>query len=102
MELSETGLGTTREIGVGEELLLRLPENPTTGFRWQITCSGDGELQPLDDRFELGGDALPGSAGQRVLRFVARKPGTVQLSAAYRRPWEPGSQPARQLTLTIR
>jgi inhibitor of cysteine peptidase len=101
-EVGEEDFGRARELEVGDELVIRLPENPTTGFRWHITSSGDGDLQTVDDSFEPGSVvALPGSAGHRVIRLVARTAGRVRLSLAHQRSWSPLDVTPQQLTITI-
>jgi inhibitor of cysteine peptidase len=103
VELSTAGGGTYR-LARNEEVVVRLPENPTTGYRWHITHSGDGELVPTGDAHVMGPDgATPGAAGQRVLRFVARKSGSVSLKAVMRRPWEAAdaAQETRVYTFAI-
>ena len=93
----------TRELRVGDELILRLPENPTTGFRWQVQPSADPALRRIDDRFEPGsGSPLPGASGTRVLKFAASSPGTVQLSLAHRQAWEPSGGTEQRLEVVIR
>ncbi|NML13647.1 protease inhibitor I42 family protein [Azohydromonas caseinilytica] len=90
IEISAQDPGASHTLALGDELSLHLDENPTTGYRWQFTQSGAGELALVDDRFVTGSAApAPGAGGQRVLRFVARKPGEVRLEVANRRAWEP-------------
>lgn len=102
MEAGESDLGTTRVMSLGDELVVRLPENPSTGFRWQLVVSGDGELTIVDDHFEPGGNRLPpGSAGTRVVRYRSTRTGTVQLQAENRRVWEPSGGTPRVLTIRI-
>jgi predicted secreted protein len=103
IELTESALGGTHEVRLGDELSIRLNENATTGYRWHVTASGDGALQQLDDSFQPGGTSLPpGSAGVRVLRFAATRPGTVHVSLANRRAWEQDPAQQRHLTVVIR
>jgi len=103
VEIQGPGLPPTRELRVGDELILRLPENPTTGFRWQVNPSADPALRRVDDRFEPGsGSPLPGAGGTRVFTFAASSPGTVQLSLAHRQEWEPTGGTEQRLVIVIR
>jgi inhibitor of cysteine peptidase len=88
IEISDGDAPARRTLAQADELVLRLAESPTTGFRWQLGQSGTGELGLVDDRFVSGGPA-PGAAGHRLIRFVARKPGQVRLEAVLRRAWGP-------------
>lgn len=102
IEITTTDTGSRYELAQGDELTLRLSENPTTGYRWQLTQSGAGELALVDDRFVAGATPpVPGSAGQRVLRFVARRPGEVRLEAAARRAWEPAGTELERRVYTV-
>lgn len=90
IEISESDLPAPRTLARGDEVVVRLPENPTTGYRWQVTPSGVGELALLEERFVPGsGNAGVGASGDRVLRFQGRKQGEVKLEAVLRREWDP-------------
>ena len=71
----------------GDTLVVRLAENPTTGFRWAVTQAAAGVLQPLSDDFEAGGTA-PGAGGARVLRYRVSATGEASLALQLARPWE--------------
>jgi len=101
LALDAASEGSTWSIGRDEHVTLRLPENPTTGFRWEVTLSGSGELAAAGDRFIAGtGDASPGAGGTRVLDYIGRRPGTVQITAVNRRSWDSGP-PAQTKAFTI-
>ena len=104
MRSIEAGFAAPQELGLGDEFVLRLPENPTTGFRWQVSWTGDAALEIVDDQFEPGSaGSLPGAAGRRILRYVARKTGTLQLVAVHQRSWDAASKTdQKQQTIVIR
>ena len=78
----------TAELRIGERLIARLPENPSTGYTWAIDET-DRQLLTLD-----GTDYTPaeigsiGARGQRTFTFTARQPGEVVLQFKYWRFWE--------------
>jgi predicted secreted protein len=90
---------------VGDELVIRLAENPTTGHVWELQQAGEGTLRIADNRFEAGspegGLPAPGAAGYRVVRLVGERPGTVHLQAVERRPWEPPEKALQTRAFTI-
>jgi inhibitor of cysteine peptidase len=88
VELAQEDSGRRRTLSVGEVLVIRLAENPTTGYRWQAEFDS-GRLQASDDRFEPSSD-LPGAAGMRYLTFRALAPGETRLRLVNRRAWESG------------
>jgi inhibitor of cysteine peptidase len=71
-------------IRPGETVEVRLAENPTTGYRWQ--------LEPLDadvaDAYTAS-SAAAGAGGMRVFRVTARSAGDAEVRATLRRSWEP-------------
>jgi inhibitor of cysteine peptidase len=105
IEISDSDSGSSHLMSRGEELMVRLRENPTTGHRWQLTQAGTGKLELVEDRFEAAGDgSAPGTGGHRVVRFVAEQTGSVQLEAEERRQWDqpsPSNQ-RRHYTIVVR
>jgi inhibitor of cysteine peptidase len=105
IEISDSDSGSSHLLSRGEEVLVRLRENPTTGYRWQLTQAGAGRLGLVDDRFEAGSDAsAPGTGGHRVVRFVAEQTGSVRLEAEERRQWDQASasNQRRHYTIVVR
>lgn len=78
--LSELDNHRLVETAVGDQIVVRLPENPTTGFRWQLEWA-EGAVQSEDDSFELGPSPQIGSGGVREFRFRVRgaQPGRIEL-----------------------
>ena len=79
MTLDEHADGRTVDLRVGQELEIRLTENPTTGFRWQIESSGGpaGELQPLDRQVEQHAIPIRNYCAERSFCTVRQFDGLV-------------------------
>lgn len=84
----------TLNISVGKRFVIRLDENPTTGYVWAI--DGKTELLGLESS-DYVSDTPPnkngevhivGGGGQRSFTFVAQKAGTVTLKLKHWRSWE--------------
>ncbi len=86
--LTKADNGKTLTLKPGQTLILRLAENPTTGYRWSIPSLNAQVLQLTDDRFESSSSAAIGGGGQRVLTFQAQQPGQISLSLKSKREWE--------------
>lgn len=88
----------------GQQLILTLPSNPTTGFRWILRDAAPGALQSLGPEvYSNPEDAgLVGSAGQSTWRFQARQAGAGRLLLTYQRPWETGVAPAHTFDCALR
>ena len=92
--------GAQHAVKPGTEIVLRLPENATTGYRWDVSQSGSGELRLVEDRFEQQPDAAGiGAGGVRIVRFRAGAAGQARLEAVERRSWQPGSETHRKTFL---
>jgi inhibitor of cysteine peptidase len=87
----------------GQELLLSLRSNPSTGFRWEVKEAASGVLKSLGPEvYSNPEDAgLVGSAGQSSWRYRAENPGHGHLLLVYRRPWEVGVAPASSFDCQI-
>ena len=78
--------GTSVTVGAGETVVVRLPENASTGYRWQVS---GGEM----DNLELlpGSTSYPdrgiGSGGDATFAVRALRAGTARLVLERRRSW---------------
>src|SRR3989338_9489453 len=86
-----------------QTLILTLPSNPTTCFRWQLKEAAAPALRSLGPEVysnpeEVG---LVGSAGQSTWRFQAAQPGEGRLLLLYQRPWETEVAPAERFDCLI-
>jgi inhibitor of cysteine peptidase len=106
LELRDSDSGSTRTIRSGDEIVIRLAENPTTGYAWEIRQAGEGALRVVESRFEGGGaegggGPAPGAGGQRVVRLAGERAGTVRIEAVERRPWDPPAEAQQRREFTI-
>lgn len=92
------------QLRQGQEFNLRLPSNPTTGFRWTLRANAAPQLRLLGPEvYTVPEEAgLVGSAGVSTWRFRAMQPGEALLGLDYARPWEIGVAPARQVECRIK
>lgn len=100
-ELTEEDSGSTIAVGLGEELLVRLGSNLSTGWRWDL----DGELpQQLEQVGEVQYflSPQPGAGGTEEWRFRAKTAGDALLRMKYWRSFEPAVEPARAFVVTAR
>jgi len=93
-------LGTRPNIEAKAEhpVEIRLPANPSTGYRWML----DPPLQSgriLSESYESGAkDGRVGAPGAQIIQVVFPREGRFNLKLAYRRLWEPLSVPPAQTT----
>ena len=94
--VSETGV-QKGEIAVGEIFSIKLPCNPTTGFKWEVKSINRKIAAPAGPAEFQEKPAVPGmvgAGGTCVLRIKGVKPGKTKAIMVYRRSWEKG-EPAK-------
>ncbi|VVN70719.1 protease inhibitor I42 family protein [Pseudomonas fluorescens] len=91
------------QLKTGQNLILTLPSNPTTGYRWAIQDSAGGVLHRLSPEvYSNPKDAgLVGSAGQSTWRFQASAAGSGRLRLTYQQPWAPEVAPVETFDCAI-
>ena len=101
MLIEEGADGRTIEMRVGQELELRLAENPTTGYRWRLESNGEPACALLDDSFDppRGGYGRGGSHGWH---FRARQAGEGRIALASRRGHGDGGSASRTFAVAVR
>ncbi len=90
-------------VSSGQLLMLTLPSNPTTGFRWVLRDGAETVLESLGPEvYSNPEDAgLVGSAGLSTWRFNVKQAGAGHLRLAYQRPWETEVAPAKTFDCAI-
>ncbi len=86
---TETANGTTVQETLGDEFNVRLSENPTTGYSWNLTSTAG--LERVSDQYLPSKTSGPmaGAGGVHSYFYKAVKPGDQGLHGEYRRPWVP-------------
>ena len=102
--ISESYDGKMVDLAVGQMVELRLKENPTTGFRWQIGRDGTPACRITDDFTEPANkDSLPapGQGGTHIWRIEGVQAGVCNMALTYGRAWETGRTPAMTFEVQI-
>ena len=91
VSVTKANNGQSIEVRQGDEIILRLPENPTTGYRWHIDRA-DGLEQAMSEHTTGSDQRDPnprfGQGGVREFRFRAKEPGARRLELKHWREWE--------------
>ena len=99
--LTEVDKGKTIDVHQGTEVLIRLKENPTTGYRWAIDQIDDTVLPLQSSNFSSTPSAGVGAGGTRIFTFTAKQPGTVHLQLKLWREWQGDSSIIERYDVTI-
>ncbi len=87
---------------VGDTIIVKLAENPTTGYSWNMTYSNGLDLQE-DEYMDPGTDEVLGASGSHRWTFEVTETGEQSISAIYMRPWEEktGSEDTFNLNIMV-
>lgn len=81
---------TLLEMNVGQTLELTLPENPTTGYIWQVAKPQN--ILKVEEIYQQdplkGQQAMVGVGGEKLFRFTALQPGEEWIHVKHSRAWE--------------
>ena len=84
-ELDEQDDGKKAALAVGEELTLTLPENPTTGHRWEVDANSTPVCELVSEEFVPPSGTAVGAGGHRRWRFRGAKAGHGDVTLTYAR-----------------
>jgi len=97
MELTARDNGQSREVRQGEAIVLRLDENPSTGYAWEIAAS-DGLTLHADRYHPREG---MGASGTREYHFKVERQGVCRLRLRLRRSWDREAKGAKEYVITL-
>jgi len=90
MTFSKADQEKAQVLAPGASFEIRLPENPTTGYIWEVEHISEAvaglereafEQEPADPR-------IVGRGGTKIFVFKAREPGAGEIALRLRRPWQ--------------
>jgi predicted secreted protein len=84
--------GDDISVKEGDEFVIALPANPSTGYAW---TAGDNPDVTFESSHQTQGGNQPGAPGTQELSFRADHAGQSTLVLAYSRSFEPGVPPAK-------
>jgi inhibitor of cysteine peptidase len=101
LSLTSADNGKAYTVTPHTAVVLTLPSNASTGYRWQLKPVDKSVLRLVSHRYLQPKKSLPGAPGEERWRFTAVGAGSVQLRLVYVRSWEK-NKPARRFGVTIR
>ena len=95
--------GATISVNKSADITVKLKENPTTGYQWNLTVSPG--LTEVNDTYVSSDPSgkLMGAGGTRIWDLTASGTGKQTIHAVYRRSWEPvtGNETAFDMTVIV-
>lgn len=104
-EVTSSDNGRTISVRPRDEIVVVLPENATTGFRWAVDSLGDAVTLTQDGY--PSPDEPPrteqvfGRGGLREFRFEVVSPGTTTLTMKLWREWEGDASVVEHFALVV-
>jgi inhibitor of cysteine peptidase len=86
-------------VQVGDEFMIELEANPTTGYEWHLQFDS-GKVTLLSQQFKQKGGGV-GAGGVQHFRLKASNPGQTTIRAIYKRSWEANSLEEHSFTVNI-
>ncbi len=91
--------GRSVSASVGDAVVIKLPENPTTGYRWSAVAAVEGAVTVERDEFLLPSGAGVGGGGVHAFTWRAQRPGTGPIEFVLQRARE--GQPTQRFRVTV-
>ena len=97
--VNSTSNGDIITVPASERVLVRLSENPTTGYSWNATASKG--LSIIHDAYTAPNTTLVGAGGYHDWILAPDTMGTYTFKAVYMRPWEGATAMDNTFSLVI-
>jgi predicted secreted protein len=88
-------------LRIGQELVLNLASNPSTGYHWFLASTANSVLTSLGKPTYKQGRPVPGAGGVESWTFRAAEAGAQTLKFEHRRPWEKKTSPAKTVLFHV-
>jgi inhibitor of cysteine peptidase len=80
---------------------LQLPENPSTGYRWELKPFNDETLKLQGDTYQAPTTIAMGVGGTRIFEFIAQSSGIVHLCLQLKKPWNSENDAMKMFEVTV-
>ncbi len=98
VRLTKADDGKTVRVNVGQDVILTLPDNASTGYTWQITSNDLGDPQVHN----TGDPSRPGAGGHVVFTWSTAGASSVHtIELVLQRPWAETVPPIDHFTVTL-
>src|SRR5689334_14785371 len=101
ISLNEQDNNRSIAVQTGDQLLLTLRENASTGFRWRLDPYDENVLSLESNAFSPPSTSQVGASGNRLISFRAIAPGRTVIRLRNLRSWEPPEKVAAEFAVNI-
>lgn len=99
--ITSSDQGKMFEANQGELIVIRLEENSTTGYQWEVAAVDSQIVEFLDSDYSTTLGTGVGGGGTRTFRFRAKSSGRGQIQLRLRRSWEPVDAASERFEVNI-
>ena len=86
--LTQADSGKSIVVAPGDLITIRLPENPTTGYRWAVDKADTAAVSLQNEDFTPPAGGGVGAGGEKTVTFEAKKAGSAEITLKRWRDWE--------------
>ena len=101
VEIGPDDNGRQVELKTGQELVITLEANPTTGYSWDADPQPETILQAAGEPEFESQSEMVGAGGTQIMRFEAVEAGEGTLTLIYHRPWEKDVDPIETFSIDV-
>ena len=95
----ESDNGAVVHAKMNDFIIINLPENPTTGYMWDVDATTGLKLK--SDTYNRPATMRMGAGGSHTWNYVVGGTGTQEFSAVYHQPWMPIDEGDSTYSLTF-
>ena len=99
--LGEADNGRHLPARVGDTIVIRLPDNASTGYEWTLEDADGKLLQLVEKSTHYPRPGMPGAAGEAILTVRVVGAGSVLLALRRWRSWEGDASIIQRFAVTI-
>jgi inhibitor of cysteine peptidase len=93
--------GKSFSASLGNTIIIKIPENPTTGFRWELEEFDNNALEVQQSGFSAQSTTLTGSGGEKSFIIKTQKIGQTFIRLKLWRDWEGDSSVIERYEVNI-
>jgi predicted secreted protein len=101
IDLGASDTSRVMEARPGDEVVVRLDETPSSGYRWEPDPDDASVLRPVSDDWAQAEPGI-GSSGTRTFRFAVGDTPASTIRLIRRRSWEPATTAVEAFEVTLK
>jgi inhibitor of cysteine peptidase len=100
LTLNDTGKSQSAKFG--ELIIIKLPENPTTGYNWEIREFDKKIIELADAKYESAEGSQIGGGGMKTFKFKPKSIGSTTVKLILKRISEPDNSAIQHFEANVK